>query len=284
MGRVACIGSFETFHVGHKRILQKALDVNESSSKPIIVLIRTLKERSFWTCNEAKSIIARIGDFELIWLNLEEEKHKSPEEFIEFLTAKDISNIVVGNDFRFGKNRSGDVNLLETKFKVFSEEMQTLDGKKISSSWAIELLQGGMIPELTQLLGYGYKIRATVYKDKQLARTLNYPTVNLKLTTKILPKSGVYASKVRIKDDEKVYYGMTNIGERPTTNKDGEVVSETNIFDYSGDLYDQCIEVELIKFIRGQKKFNGLEELIQWIKNDEAVIRDILGEYNEKNG
>jgi riboflavin kinase/FMN adenylyltransferase len=134
------------------------------------------------------------------------------------------------------------------------------------------MLARGEVKKIADYLGYTYYITGRVIKGNMIARNFGYPTANIKLHQLCRPKYGVYRSQVII--DGKIYYGMTNLGIRPTLDGHNELL-EINIFDYSGNLYDKEIKVELLDYVRDEMKFNNIEALISQIKQDEQTIKNL---------
>ncbi|MBQ7756033.1 MAG: riboflavin biosynthesis protein RibF, partial [Oscillospiraceae bacterium] len=168
-------------------------------------------------------------------------------------------------DFRFGKNASGDYETLKKLgeslgFEVRIVKAYEVDGEVLSSTMVRSLINNGEISKANRLLCENYQLELEVVHGVQLARTWNFPTIN-----QIFPKNlaevkfGVYCSRVLI--DGVWYKGVTNVGVKPTVKNKGEVLCETFIMDYDGDLYGRTLRLELCEFIRAEKKFESLDEL-----------------------
>ena len=204
-----------------------------------------------------------------------------PEEFIEKILFKNLSlkHVFVGKDFKFGKNRKGDIDTLKnigTKYNisVSSISLKTLNTVSISSSKIRELLKSGNIIEANKLLGRPYKISGLVIEGDKRGRSINFPTANIKLENLIMPAFGVYSVSVN-GIENKIYNGIANIGRRPTVNDRG-VLLEVNIFDFNNNIYGKEISVNLLNFIRKEKKFDGIESLKTQIKNDVRVSKEFF--------
>ena len=192
-----------------------------------------------------------------------------------------VKCIVVGDDFRFGHNRAGDHELLLKLAPKYGYELIVVDklkdnGRDISSTYIREEVARGNIKKANSLLGYPYFIMGRVVHGKQLGRTLGIPTINiLPEAEKILPPFGVYASKVNVSD--KWYLGITNIGRKPTIEGENPVGVETYIIDFSQDVYDHVVTVELYDFLRPEKKFDSIEELKEQISGDIVKVIKYYG-------
>jgi riboflavin kinase/FMN adenylyltransferase len=215
----------------------------------------------------------------------EETRSMLPEVFIkEILVDKlDAKVIIVGNDFRFGYKRSGDVALLKQYeetygFKVIACEKLKWKNEVISSSAIRSALKEGNLEAVTAMLGQPYSIRGEVSHGRKLGRTIGMPTTNLiPEQVKLLPPCGVYASKTLL---DGVYHpGVTNIGYKPTVGEEAYIGVETFIFDFDRDLYGEMLEVELYEYIRPELKFGGVEELITKMQEDIIIAKRYFSEH-----
>lgn len=233
-------------------------------------------------------------------------KDMYPEEFIEkILVGKlGVKKIVVGNDFCFGRNRSGDVRTLfeysdRFKYEVFPMEKILYDGIEVSSTYIKEKILEGDMEAVRAMLGEAFCITGEVVHGKELGREIGFPTINLIADDKkILPPDGVYATRTEITYDGKatatsssdsnaslddpncngsqvkIYDSISNIGKQPTIDDNLERTVETHIFNINEDLYGKTVKVSFYKFIRPEKKFAGLDDLKAEISvNKEEVMR-----------
>ena len=195
-----------------------------------------------------------------------------------------VKTIVVGPDFRFGKNREGSVKLL----KIYQEKRRLslhianpfmIEGKVVSSSALRENLTKGSVNEVTKMLSRYYEIEGVVEKGFQRGRQLGFPTINIGLRNTIVPKHGVYAVFIKIltHDEKRTYKGAASIGSRPTYG-DYEPNIEVFIFDFDEDLYGENVSISLVKFIRPELKFNSEKELILQMKSDCEIIESVLAD------
>lgn len=182
--------------------------------------------------------------------------------------------LVIGYDHHFGKNRSGNIDLLEEYKDIFGYNVEqiskeTIQDIGISSTKIREALAQGKVQTANKLLGHEYSINGFVTKGEQLGRKIGFPTANVQLLVdyKLIPKNGVYIVNVKVKNS--LYKGMLNIGVRPTIEGLNKTI-EVNIFDFDQDIYGEKIEVILLKYIREEQKFESLEALKQQLNKDKA--------------
>ena len=191
----------------------------------------------------------------------------TPERFIRVVLVEKVGAkvIVVGTDFHFGKNRSGSILDLENLeeecgYHLIVVEKLQLDGKDISSTRIRASLEKGDMEEASALLGRNYSVSGEIIHGNALGRTIQVPTINQKVPSfKLLPPNGVYVSKIHWNDE--VYYGITNIGTKPTVNDTSEKTVETNIFDFDKDVYGEKMVVELLHYHRKESRFSSVEAL-----------------------
>ena len=196
----------------------------------------------------------------------------SPEEFLEFLKEKyDPKYISCGFNYRFGKMGQGDTYLLKKFCADNGIELKIAEPVKVgddivSSTFIRNLLSNGDVGTASSLLSESFSFTATVIEGDKRGRTIGFPTINQRYPEELVKlRFGVYKTKIEI--DNNVFYGITDIGIRPTYKSD-YVISETFIKDFSGDLYGKTLRIIPIKFLRDEKKFSSLEELKRQIEFD----------------
>jgi riboflavin kinase/FMN adenylyltransferase len=277
------LGNFDGIHKGHQVLMQEIL---LAKAKGLASVVFTFDPHpSFVLANkEPVDLIfvreERVKRFERLGIDILieypftlETAKMLPEDFIENILVNQLGAklIVVGSDFRFGYKRQGDVNLLKKYANVYDYEVKIIEKEKyqdeiISSSHIRGLIRLGEIEQVNALLGEPFIICGNVEHGKKLGRTIGIPTANLiPKKEKLLPPNGVYVSKVRHQGVE--YKGVTNVGTNPTLGHYDKVV-ETYIFDMNLELYGQEIEVLLLKFLRLEKKFSGLDVLVEQMQRD----------------
>lgn len=276
------LGKFDGLHLGHRELMDIVLSYKKQGLTAVMFSFllhpaNIFSEKEFeliYTEEEKRTILKRYGlDVMISYPFTQETKRLEPEEFIkDILVDKlDAKVIVVGNDFRFGVDRKGDVELLRKYeivygYQVIACEKRMLHHKIISSTSIRSALKEGNMEVVNEMLGKPYFIRGEVVHGRKLGRTIGMPTTNLiPSSNKLLPPCGVYASKSFI--GGQLYPGVTNIGYKPTVGEE-YIGAETYIFDFNGDLYGEIIEVELYNYIRPEMKFATLEELTQQMNED----------------
>ncbi|KIO44343.1 MULTISPECIES: bifunctional riboflavin kinase/FAD synthetase [Sanguibacteroides] len=294
---VLTIGSFDGVHLGHLSVIEhlkeKARQMGGESviisfePHPREVLYPMEKKPGILTTLPEKiSILERCGIDHLIILEFTRELSElSYAEFVELILIGriGIKALVVGYDHRFGKDRTGNFEnlqqlsrkyhfLLEQE-KVFVTEHVNVSSTKIRNALAI-----GDIRQVNLFLGYPYSVTGEVIEGHRLGRKLGFPTANLQVDNerKLLPANGVYV--VRVKVGEEVYSGMLNIGIRPTVSNDGRTSLEVHLFDFARDIYRQVLTVDFVARLRGEQKFDGVDELKEQLERDKKEAVRLLQE------
>jgi riboflavin kinase/FMN adenylyltransferase len=200
----------------------------------------------------------------------------SAEDFLQWLVGEtNIATLAVGEDWRFGKDRVGDVALLQKAgvargFEVVSVAPVMHDGERISSTRIRQTIRDGAMNRAAEMLGRSYSVEGRVAEGRQLGRTLGFPTANVVLGEEQLPPDGVWA--VRGFLEEQSWNGVANLGNRPTVDGANHTL-EVHLFDYSGDLYGTLLEVEFVHHLRDERKFASLDELRAQITVDSEMAR-----------
>ena len=286
------LGKFDGVHIGHQKLIsivkEKAIQNDVLSVAftfdriPLSICPQNFQH--FITTNtERKRIMEEYGlDVEVEYPFTERLMNTEPEEFIKHIIIGKLNAkyVVVGTDYRFGKNRLGNVDMLIEKgpeygFETIVVEKEKYQEREISSTYVREELKLGHMETANMLLGRPYSIYGIVAKGNQLGRTIDIPTVNIYPSeSKLLPPNGVYASVTEF--DGKKYYGVTNVGTKPTVSDDFEISVETNIFDFDRDIYGKSINVSLMHFLRPEMKFESIEALQKQMKSDAEFARDMF--------
>ena len=283
---VITTGSFDGVHLGHIQIISQLIDeAYQIGGTPVLITfyphpkqIVQIKDKPLFVLNtpeEKYELLQKMGIENIVVVPFDKTfSELSAKNYIEdFLVKKfNPSLIVVGYDHRFGNNREGNFELLESEgllnnFQVKEIPEHILKDITISSTKIRTALLSGDIDTAASYLGYQYFFSGVVVKGNQLGRTIGYPTANLKILNeqKLIPANGVYAVDVNIKD--KSYRGMMNIGIKPTVGGQTRTI-EVNIFNFDEDIYGEEIKITLRKFIRSEIKFDGLELLKFQLKQD----------------
>ena len=292
---VITIGNFDGVHIGHQALFHEVIEKSDALGGTSIVMtfephpVRVLKQNNhppLITLYEQKvELIASSGIDVLICVPFTREfANISAREFVEdiLLTRIGMKAIVVGEDYTFGKNREGNLELLQTYAENFGFEIIVADwiqmsnglADRISSTMTRELVMAGKMAEAQKLLGRYYQIRGIVTAGRNRGgKLLGFPTANIILHDELCPKTGIYAVTVECRN--KKYKGVANIGYSPTFG-DQEFGVEVHILDFNDDIYGRRIRVNFIQRIRDEKKFSNISELSDQIKKDIVKAREIL--------
>src|SRR4051794_12849495 len=291
-GSILALGNFDGFHLGHQAVVGRAIQRAFHERRPAIVAtfdphpVRLFKPDlppfRLTTLDQRESLFAHAGaDAMLVFEFTRELASMDAEQFVAEVLAGQIgaAGVVTGDDFSFGKGRSGDVALLKTlgeRHGVIAEAVPQvlLEGERISSGRIREALVDGDVGTATHMLSRDYAIGGMVQRGDQRGRELGYPTANLDLADSQRPKYGIYAVRVTL-DDGSEHPGVASLGVRPTFDPPQELL-EAHLFDFDADLYDRRIEVALHAFIREEKKFGDIADLVAHMRDDEAQARNLL--------
>lgn len=286
------LGKFDGLHRGHRLLIDEVLSLKGQGYTSVMFtflyhpynLLSDNEIKLIFTEEEKRARLETLGmDVLISYPFTNDTKNIQPEDFIKDILVNklDVKVIVVGNDFRFGKNRRGDVDMLKAMESVYGYKVIAFEKKRwkdtvISSSTIREELASGNMEDVNEMLGLPYYIHGKVLHGRKIGRTLGMPTTNLTPTAyKLLPPCGVYASRTII--DGISYPGMTNIGYKPTVGAEKFKGVETYIYDFDGDLYGREIDVELLTFNRPELKFDNLEELKLKMEEDLTIGRKYFG-------
>ena len=260
------IGNFDGVHLGHQKLINESKAHNLKSAvltfnpHPSVFLKKIKNYQLLTPIMLKKDIISKLGiDYFIIFEFNDEIAKYDKDEFMDILKKLNIKSIVCGYDFTFGFKALGNINDLKNNFIVYEIPKYVLDNVRVSSSYIRELLSFGNILDANRFLGRNYTILGSVIYGSQKGRLIGFPTANLCHEGYFLPKNGVYF--VRIKHQNKFYFGMANIGHNPTFNFQSELRVEVHIFDMNQDIYNETIEVEFLRHIRDELKFSSVDEL-----------------------
>ena len=291
-GRKVClaIGVFDGIHLGHQQIIRQTVaDARQHDALAIVVTFDQHPNTivapehvppQIFTRSQKLRAVESLGVAGFLEIPFDREfSRKSGEEFIREL-ARDlgqIRSICVGADFVFGRQRSGNVALLrqlggELHFQVHGMAAVALDGQVISSTRIRETIRTGDLDAASQMLGQPYAVCGRVVTGDQLGRQLGFPTANLDITGLILPPNGVYAANTVV--NGKRYRAALNIGLRPTVAaSQPKLRVEAHLLDFSGDLYDAELEVEIGPRLREERRFGSVDELKNQLERDIQTVR-----------
>lgn len=294
---VVTIGTFDGVHIGHREILQRLKEIALKNNGETVVV-------TFWphprlvlfpdddslkllsTFEEKAEILLNLGIDHLVAIPFTKEfSNLTSEQFTRRVLLEKIGTkrLVIGYDHRFGKNREGSfehlkANEKEYGFKVEEISKQEIDNIAVSSTKIRKALEIGDVKTANSYLGQHYSLSGKVVEGNRIGRKIGFPTANIEILEKfkLVPADGVYAVKVSIED--RAYQGMLNIGNRPTIGDDKRSI-ECNIFNFSADIYNSKIKVELIERVRAELKFDNVEQLKQQLEMDQLLVKSFLKPY-----
>jgi len=286
---VISIGNFDGVHIGHRLLINTLAEHSEKKGQDGIVFTFAENPKNVFTGGVVKYItgtedkmrlLAEAGAKNIYFADFEELCVLTPEEFTEYILIKrfNAETVICGYDFRFGKNRAGNAELLKRLLADKGAECVIVpavysEGQPVSSTQIRRLIGEGDAERAEQLLGRPYGFTLPVVQGRQIGRGLGFPTINQVFPEyRIVPAYGVYAVVCEAKGKE--YKGIANIGTRPTVSKNGtRPVCETHLFDFYGDLYNQSVRIKLKKRIRNEIRFSSLDLLREQIKEDIIAAR-----------
>lgn len=291
---VVTSGTFDGVHVGHQKILSRLHEVAERNNGETVVITfwphprlvlhpedTTLKLLN--TFEEKADLLKDQGIHHLVRIPFTKEfSHHSSEDFIKDILVNTIGTkkLVIGYDHRFGHNREGSFEQLKLNgpqygFEVEEIPMQDVDHVGVSSTKIRHAIENGDMETATHFLGRPYSITGRVVMGDKLGRILGFPTANIEIDTKykLIPTDGIYA--VTASHEHALFKGMMYIGNRPTVNGTKRNI-EVNIFDFDKDIYGDSLTINFHKLIRGDNKFQDLEELKKQLKADKKDTLHVL--------
>jgi len=285
------IGNFDGLHLGHQKIIERLIDQSNDMNIDSALMSFLPHPRQFFSgqydnftiISDALKIklLRQLGVKHYIVLNFDHLiASLTPEEFIEIILVKKLKmkNLVVGYDFKFGKERKGSVSLLKKQSLIYDFTVSALEQVKLkqtseifSSTLIRKSIQEGKIEKVNLCLGRNWSMEGTVVPGDKRATMMNFPTANIIPPNIIHPKKGVYVIKILYEGN--VFNGIANFGIRPTV--DGEkLLLEAHLFDFNSNLYGKYLTVEFLAFIRDEKKFENFDKLIQQIQKDIQTAQD----------
>ena len=295
---VMAIGNFDGIHRGHQVVLSSVVELARARGSAAGLITFSPHPRTFFaphnpvfkiTSIELKSrLVHALGlDFIVVLDFTYDLAALAPDRFVGDILGDRLAagHLVTGADFRFGKARSGDVETLRRLGRDQGFEVTAIDPvgdpdgelPHFSSTSVRQALLHGNPRAAADILGYWWTVLGEVVRGDQRGRTIGFPTVNIVLDENSAPRLGIYAVRVRSADDrgDEIWRGAGYVGRRPTFDKE-EVVLEVFLFDHSGDLYGRELMVEFVEFIRGDQKFDTVDELMRQMDEDCREIERVL--------
>lgn len=291
------IGMFDGVHAGHQHVIASAMQRAQAVAGTMVLLtfdphpVRVLRPdaplKLLCTTEHQLRLLDRLGVGTVLLCNFDQQFARTPaEHFVHALAAacQRLDSIFVGDAWRFGAGRKGNVALLQAEaqelgFAVFGVPQVLHAGRPISSTRVRHALEAGDLKEACALLGRDHSVLGPVMQGRRLGRTLHFPTANVEVQNEQLPPLGVYAVRALI--DGQWCAGVANLGVRPTVQAEASArLLEVHVFDFEGDLYGQLLEVRFIARLRDEMKFPGLDALRAQIAADAAEARALLAGYS----
>lgn len=288
----AAIGVFDGVHLGHQAVIStSARHAKEAGGTPVVVtfdphparVLRPEKAPRLLTATQHKiALIRELGVEHLLVVKFDREFAATPpEEFVRQLVsdAKPLREISVGHEWSFGRNRAGNLTLLqklgaENGFDVVGIKPVAVNGSVVSSTSIRRAVEVGDFAKAAEMLGREYTILGTVKQGAQLGRKLGFPTANLSAHSEQFPPNGVYAAEAKLHGE--VLRGIVNLGFRPTVSgAQPERLLELHLFDLARDIYGEDVEVRFTRYLRPEQKFAGLDELAVQIARDVEQARNL---------
>jgi riboflavin kinase/FMN adenylyltransferase len=291
-GCVLTIGNFDGVHLGHQTIIRQLARIANDSGLPAVLMMFEPQPQEFFFGQNAPARLMRFREKIDILNNTSLDyilclrfnralASLPPETFIDHLLIAQlgIKYIVVGDDFRFGRNGAGDISLLRSagkdrNFQAVNCDTYQFNGRRISSSWIRETLARGDLSLAEKLLDRPYSMQGHVLHGDRLGRTIGFPTANVALHRHTSPLTGVYAVTVQ-GIGKRVLPGVANVGNRPTVGG-LQTRLEVHLFNFSEDIYGRYLKVSFVQKIRNEQRFDTFASLQTQIRCDAEQAREIL--------
>jgi len=297
-GSVVTVGTFDGLHLGHQALISRLKNHAERIGRPATLLTFEPTPREFLAPQDPPARLTSLRErwrllqgmgIESVWLLrfCDALRQMSGDEFARLLAHElHAPTVVVGHDFRFGRNGESTADSLVEAgrglgFTVEVVEPVMLNGDRVSSSGIRAALARGDLEFARRWLGRAYSMRGRVIRGNQLGRTLGFPTANLRVERRRVALSGIFAVRVHGATGAAGLPGVASLGTRPTV-AGVETLLEAHVFDFSGDLYGREIEVEFVAKLRDEERFDSLDALTDQMNQDAAHARSVLDEQAAK--
>jgi riboflavin kinase / FMN adenylyltransferase len=274
-GRTVAVGTFDGVHLGHREVIEGSDSVLTFDPHPVSVVAPQHTPKLLTTPERKAELVASLGVQEMIVIPFDAEfAGRTAEEFIEdvLVGALGATQVSVGENFRFGNRAKGDPGLLgaDTRFQTVVHPLLELDGEVVSSSHIRGLLQAGDVAEANRMLGSTFIVSGVVAHGDQRGRELGFPTANLVPDEAFAyPGHGVYACLANGRP------AAVSIGVRPTFDTGRGELIEAYLLDFDGDLYDQTLRLEFLERLRGERRFESAEALVEQMHRDVERTREL---------
>ena len=290
---IVTIGTFDGVHIGHQKIIEQVVTTAKKLNKksvlltffphPRMVLQQNASIELINTIDERAELLSKTGlDYLIIHPFSIAFSRLTALDFVRKILVNQLntSKLIIGYDHHFGKNREGNLEQLTEYSHLYNFEVeeipaQDINDVSVSSTKIRKALSAKNIKTANKYLGYNFMLNGTVVNGKQLGGKIGFPTanINVKEDYKLIPKTGVYVVKSKIKNA--LVFGMMNIGFRPTLEGKHQTI-EVHFFDFNDDLYNQTLTIEVLYFLRDEEKFESVEKLISQLKEDKKIAQNYI--------
>jgi riboflavin kinase / FMN adenylyltransferase len=292
-GCVVTIGNFDGVHRGHEVVIRNLALEGRRLGLPVVVMLFEPQPSEYFDSGRAPSRLTRLRekivqlrklpvDYILVQRFTSAFAGIEPEHFIRMFLVEGLKTryLVVGDDFRFGKNRRGDFGVLQTagaaaNFVVDDTDTFRLDGHRVSSTSVRQALEAGNLAKAERLLGRPYSVCGRVIHGEKRGRSIGFPTANIRMFRKNTPVQGVFAVTMSGIGSH-ILHGVANVGTRPTIGGGQTVLLETHLFDFDQEIYNRYVEVHFVEKIRNEQRFESFDALKKQIRKDVEQARMIL--------
>ncbi len=294
-GAIATIGNYDGIHRGQKTVLSRVVErAREEGVQPVVItfephpvsVLRPERAPVLLTPGVQRERLLEAADIEvmLIIRFSEDFARTEPEEFVRRFLHRELAlqEIYVGSTFAFGKERRGNLSLLqrigeELSFGVFGIEEVLYGGEVISSTRIRQAIDEGKVELAMELLGRPYSLHGTIARGDRMGKRLGWPTINLLPDNEQLPSDGVYTGRVRFQSMPGAFDCVTNVGTRPTVYEHYQHVVESHILDFDSDVYGEKAEIQFHKHLREERIFPTVMDLSAQIRRDVEATREYFG-------
>ncbi|MEM9101800.1 MAG: bifunctional riboflavin kinase/FAD synthetase [Pseudomonadota bacterium] len=292
-GSVVTIGNFDGVHFGHRAVISKIIEQAQKIGTQSTVVLFEPHPQEYFLKNQAPARLSLLRD-KLEWLKQlgiqqvlclkfnRELSNMTANNFIKHILVDGlaIQHLVIGDDFHFGKKRTGNFSTLLEAGQIYNFAVEALDsrelnGVRVSSTAIRKVLDEGNFQQARSWLGHAYCVTGRVFYGDARGRTIGFPTANIALRRQVSPLQGVFAVKTNYQGQNLL--GVANIGIRPTVNGQHKQL-EAHFFDFKGNLYGERLRVEIVEKIRDERKFENLETLVAQIKRDAVAARQVFSQ------
>lgn len=290
---VATIGFFDGIHKGHQKLITTT--VQEAQKRKLesalitfhphpSVVLEGKQSMKYLTPKIEKQILMKEYSLDRLYMITfnRDLSQLSPQTFIDhFVKGLHIEHLIAGFDFTFGYRGEGNMDNMshyaKDHFTYTTIDKVQFNEQKVSSTNIRKALMQGQVKQVKHLLGRFYEVMGTVVHGDGRGRKIGFPTANININAdKLLPQLGVYAVRVTI--EQKMYHGMANVGVRPTFTDEKEPTVEVYLFDFENDIYGKDLSIEFIDFVREEKKFSNVDEIVAQLQRDEKKVRCLFSE------